>query len=149
MYVLRRVLRSCSRKLINSGLVDVILKLLTNSRYILSRLVTEMLSHFSMHHSSVCYYFLSEFLSQRPMIARFFYRAELVVSSQSPGLVLCIVYSVSLPGPATALLLRPVSSAWARLVPSAASFVNSFNIQICLLMLVRALMPEGDLDRGK
>ena len=42
------------------------------------------------------------------MIAWFFCRAELVVSSQSPGLAFCIVYSVSLPGPAGAILLRPV-----------------------------------------
>ena len=52
------------------------------------------------HHPALCtihlsvIIFLSEFLSQRPMIARFFCRAELVVSSQSPGLawsVLCIL----------------------------------------------------------
>ena len=52
--------------------------------------------------------FLSEFLSQRPMIARFFCRAELVASSQSWIAILYLRLCPALTRPGAALLPRPL-----------------------------------------
>ena len=52
--------------------------------------------------------FLSEFLSQRPMIARFFCRAELVASSQSWIGILYLRLCRALTRPGAALLPRPL-----------------------------------------